>query len=65
MKYFISKITPHRDRCWEAITFKNRDKHMLAGGTERFFFFPAWAEWEEGEKNEEVEEVVVKGKVRS
>lgn len=38
---------------------------MLAGGTERLFFFPAWAEWEEGEKNEEVEEVVVKGKVRS
>lgn len=25
MKYFISKIIPYRDRCWEAVTFKNKE----------------------------------------
>lgn len=59
MKYFISKIIPHRDRCWEALTFKNRDKHMLAGGMERLFnSFTTWSEGEEGRENKELEEVV-------
>lgn len=66
MKYFISKIIPHRDRCWEAVTFKNKEINtclqegwkdycgLLFWGC--FFFFTAWAEWEEGRENKVLRE---------
>lgn len=41
MKYFISKIIPHRDRCWEAVTFKNKEINtcLQEGWKDYFFFF--------------------------
>lgn len=59
MKYFISKIIPHRDRCWEAVTFKNKEINtcLREGWKDYLFFsFPAWAEWEEGREDKELEE---------
>lgn len=41
MKYFISKIIPHRDRCWEAVTFKNKEINtcLQEGWKDYLFFF--------------------------
>lgn len=55
---------PHRDRCWEAITFKNKEINTCLQEEQKdlfiyLFIFTAWAEREEGRKNKEVEEIVL------